>query len=268
MLRGAIDLVHENLIGGWLYSDMGAVRDRIVLAFVDHKCVGSGRIGLMREDLKAAGLGDGRLGFSFEIGLDSPDDLSRVIIKLDGSDAFLLQQTAKIVNSGPFQPICATPDRIDWMRGKGMLAPAEITFLKYVQQLSAFDYSLVQAKTGQNVKAEIATPLTAGQNLFDLLFLRKAVIKKTSLTLADAEEIAPAILAGDGAPLSIVALFSQEPGTLSVVEGSHASGANKGSFDSAIEYQFGPDRLLFLDLNARFKLSTDRQVDLIVLSAC
>ncbi len=148
MLRGAIDLVRQDQIGGWLYSDVGEVDNRVVLAFVDDQCVGSGPLGLMREDLKAAGLGDGRLGFSFGISLQDDADLPRVMVKIDGSDVFLLQQTATIARPELFLPVFTTLDRIEWMRSKGLLAPSEITFLKYIQQLGAFEYSLVQVKIG------------------------------------------------------------------------------------------------------------------------
>ena len=96
MLRGAIDMVQSDQIGGWIYPELGTVVDQTVLAFMDNNCVGSGRIGFVREDLKAAGLGDGRLGFNFPISVGGESDLSRIVVKLEGSDLALLQSRARV----------------------------------------------------------------------------------------------------------------------------------------------------------------------------
>ena len=268
MLRGAIDLVRQDQISGWLYSDVGEVDNRVVLAFVDDQCVGSGPIGLMREDLKAVGLGDGRLGFSFGISLEDDADLPRVMVKIDGSDVFLLQQTATIARPELFLPVFTTLARIEWMRSKGLLAPSEITFLKYMQQLGAFEYSLVQVKIGGAAKAEIADPRAIAQAQFDLLCLRRANLKETVITVREAEEIGLAVLSGGGAPMSIVALTSTDSSMISIVEGSHANDRSHDSFEGAIDYRFGHDLLLFLDLKARFRLSGEKPVNLRVFSAC
>lgn len=254
MLRGAIDLVQADRIGGWLYSDLGEMSDRTVLAYVDDKCVGSGQIDRMREDLKAAGLGDGRLGFNFSIALDDLSDLPRVIIKLDGSDLALMQPSVTVARAELFQPILVNPERVDWMRQKGMLSPAEVAFLKYVQQLCVFDYSLVAPKGANGARPEIADPRVSAQTMFDLMCLRRVELKELNLHVRHAEEIGLSILAEGGTPLSIIALHGDETGSISVVEGSHTGGVKGESFDGAIDYRFGPDRLIFLDLNARFKL--------------
>jgi hypothetical protein len=253
MLRGAIDLVQSDRIGGWIYSDVGEVGDRTVLAYVGGQCVGAGRVDLLREDLRAAGLGDGRLGFSFGISLEDPTDLPRVVVKLDGSDLALLQPSATVAKAELFQPSLANLERVDWMRQKGMLAPSEVSFLKYLQQLSAFDYSLVQARGQGAAKSELADVRATAQNLFDLVSLRRADLRETELTLRHAEEIALAVFTEGGNPFSIVAIHAAEPGVVAVVEGSHEDPAKNVNFDGAIDYHFGPDRLLLLDLNARFR---------------
>jgi len=268
MLRGAIDLVQSDRIGGWIYSDYGKVSDHAILAFVDGQCVGAGRVDLLREDLKAAGLGDGRLGFNFEISLREPADLPRVVVKLDGSDLALLQPSATVARADLFQPIFADLDRADWMRQKGMLAPAEAAFLKYLQQLSAFDYSLVPPRAAGAAKPDIADPRAAAQNLFDLLCLRRANLREIELTLRHTEEIGLAVFAESGNPLAVVAIHSEEPGVVAVVEGSHGAATKDVNFDGAIDYHFGPDRLLFLDLNARFRFAdgTVRKIRLFAAS--
>src|ERR1051325_3617083 len=98
MLRGAIDLTTPDMIGGWIYSDAFGVRSLPVLAFLDDICVGAGKVTEFRRDLAEAGLGDGYLGFKFRISVNSPDDVRRVVVKLEGIDALLLQSGTRIVD--------------------------------------------------------------------------------------------------------------------------------------------------------------------------
>jgi hypothetical protein len=267
MLRGAIELVSDERIDGWLYSDVGAVFDRTVLAFVDHRCVGSGRIGIVRDDLKAAGLADGRLGFSFPISVADQSDLQRVIVKLEGSDFLMLQDRATIAKAQLFQAPVAEIARLDWMRGRGMLAPAEVAFLKYVQQLGAFDYSLVQPKAAGGAGPTQSDPLKTAQGLLELLLLRGAEIREVDAAVSIFEELAMRVLAGGGQPLSIVALWSAAAATISVVEGSQIRGRKHDGFHGAIEYRIGPDRLLFIDLGAQARLDVVGPVELKVFVA-
>lgn len=267
MLRGAIDLVQSDRIGGWIYSDVGEVSDRTILAYVDGRCIGAGRVELLREDLKAAGLGHGRLGFSFGISIEDPSDLPRVVVKLDGSDLALLQASATVAKTELFQPSPVNLERVDWMRQKGMLTPAEVSFLKYLRQLSAFDYSLVQPKGVGAAKSELADARATAQNLFDLFSLRRAELRETELMLRHAEEIGLAVFSQGCNPFSIVAILAAEPGVVAVVEGSHVDVTKNVNFDGAIEYPFGPDRLLLLDLNARFRFGDGKARKIRLFSA-
>ncbi|ESQ88888.1 hypothetical protein ABAC460_13995 [Asticcacaulis sp. AC460] len=96
MIRGAIDSVHPDKIGGWIYSEIGSLRGKKVLAFVGGLCVGSGEIGLFRQDLADAGLDEGYVGFNFDITLPSRDKLSSVVVSLENSDLFLKQADAVV----------------------------------------------------------------------------------------------------------------------------------------------------------------------------
>jgi hypothetical protein len=91
MIIGAIEEVEPNAIAGWIHSRSANLRDATVLAYLDGKCVGSGRVGLFREDLQAAGLGDGHLGFRFGITVPRASDALRVTVTLEGCEAMLLQ---------------------------------------------------------------------------------------------------------------------------------------------------------------------------------
>src|SRR5271166_3794771 len=233
MLRGAIDLIRPDRIGGWIYSAFGEVSENKVLAYLDDTCVGSGEIDILRDDLKNAGLGNGMLGFSFAISLDDPADLPRVVIKLDGSDLALLQPRATVARTESFQPITANLERVEWMRQKGMLAPAEISFLKYLQQLSVFDYSLIQPRAAAQAKADAADPRAAAQGQFDLLTLRRSQLKETELVVSEREELVSAVLSGSGQPTAIVAIHAAEASTVAVVEGSHVDATEEAVYDGA-----------------------------------
>lgn len=95
MIRGAIDEVTTNKIGGWIYSREVNLTGRQVLAFLEGRCVGAGLIDVHRADLAAAGLGEGLCGFSFFVTVPSPDDVRRLQIRLEGSDAMLLPPPAR-----------------------------------------------------------------------------------------------------------------------------------------------------------------------------
>ena len=267
MLRGAIELINDERIDGWLYSDVGEVFDRTVLAFVDDHCVGSGRIELVRDDLRAAGLSDGRLGFSFPIAVGDPSDLPRVTVKLESSDFSLLQSSATIGRSEAFLAPAAGLARLDWMRGRGMLSPSEAAFLKYVQQLGAFDQSLVQPKSANAGQVALADPFETARSFLELLLLREAEVVGTDLAVSRFDEIGMAVLADGGEPLSIVALWSAEPQAISILEGSHGDRRASEDFQGAIDYRLGADRLLFVDLGVRARFEIGQPARLKIFSA-
>ena len=96
MLRGAIEVVTEDAIVGWIHAPGIELRGRTVLAFLDDDCIGSGKVQLFRQDLKAAGLGSGHAGFHFGLTYRGRPEPGRVHVKLDGSDAVILQRGARI----------------------------------------------------------------------------------------------------------------------------------------------------------------------------
>jgi hypothetical protein len=262
MLRGTIELVNDGRIAGWLYSDAGEVHEKTILAFVDEQCVGAGRVDVLREDLKKAGLGHGRLGFDFPINVNDENDLSRVVVKLEGSDFCMLQNGASVARSDWLQSPVADPDRVDWMRGRGMLTQVEAPFLKYVQQLGAFDFSLVQPKSPGVATPIIADAEKTAQNTLELLMLRKVALREIDVAAGNFDEIAMQIFTSGVRPLSIVALWCAQSAVISVVEGSHRDRRQQAGFDGAIEYHVGPDRLLFVDLGLKARLESEKPLSI------
>lgn len=132
MIIGAIEICAQNEIGGWLHCHNANLKGETVLAYLDDACVGSGEIGLFRQDLADAGLGDGHLGFLFGITLPSPADASRVVVTLSNCEAVILQRGATVVNAAantePSSFICgALPDvaRLEWLQARGMMPETE-----------------------------------------------------------------------------------------------------------------------------------------------
>lgn len=132
MIIGAIEICAQNEIGGWLHCHNANLKGETVLAYLDDACVGSGEIGLFRQDLADAGLGDGHLGFLFGITLPSPADASRVVVTLSNCEAVILQRGATVVNTAantePSSFICgALPDaaRLEWLQARGMMPETE-----------------------------------------------------------------------------------------------------------------------------------------------
>jgi hypothetical protein len=97
MLRGAIEGVTHDAIFGWVYAAEVPLRGRTVLAFLDDRCIGSGKIEIFRQDLKNARLGDGYCGFHFGLTYPGRAEPGRVVVKLEGADAVLLQRGSRIV---------------------------------------------------------------------------------------------------------------------------------------------------------------------------
>src|SRR5882757_11390606 len=135
MLRGAIELATTELIQGWIYSDAGPVRDLVIVALSGQDCLGTGRVDVFRPDLADAGIGDGNCGFSFPITV-RPDSVDSVVVKLDGSDAVLLQARAHVGSIGAKAPEMRRSTvlwhlaRLKWALRRGRISQVDFDFLR------------------------------------------------------------------------------------------------------------------------------------------
>ena len=96
MIRGAIEIASKSIVAGWLFSPLISMRGKVVLAFIDDRHIGIGKVEHFRKDLKDAGLGDGFAGFHFPVKLSVEDDAARITIRLESSDLYLLQLGAQV----------------------------------------------------------------------------------------------------------------------------------------------------------------------------
>jgi hypothetical protein len=99
MIRGALEVVNREVVQGWLFCSAVSLRGTTVLAFVESRCVGAGKIDVFRRDLKEAGLGDGYAGFAIPITLSHSAEAKTVVVRLENSDLCLLQKDAAIRHS-------------------------------------------------------------------------------------------------------------------------------------------------------------------------
>jgi len=126
VLRGSVDFVGPDRISGWVYSELGSVTGRRVLAFNGDQCIGAGEVNITREDLRAAGLGDGVLGFNISINAASVKNLLQIHVRLEYSDFSLFERRfhQKLLSSGKeSQKIYSSEEleRVNWMSRQGWL---------------------------------------------------------------------------------------------------------------------------------------------------
>ena len=257
MLRGAIDLTSPDMIGGWIYSEAFGVRSLPVLAFLDDVCVGAGKITEFRRDLADAGLGDGYLGFKFRISVNAPEDAKRVVVKLEGSDALLLQQGSKIAAVDTIaagaqpRPPTRRINCLRWMREREWLSQAEYDFLTLIDQAGVYDRMLDAAKSAKASVAE-TRPAAAAADLLSLYQMEDMAVQQEHIeAVSDLPGFFSASAPKDGSDF-VVALWTEGNARIGVAEGSHLTpraGTEGPAPDPAefVSYRLSPDRLLFLN---------------------
>lgn len=257
MIRGAIENVTRNRVYGWIWSPDVSLAGRTVLAFLDDACIGAGKIEEVRQDLKDAGLGDGRAGFNFDLTYPNPADAPRVVVKLEGSDAMLMQRRSRIMppgaGAGPARPVrqLTSLSSLQWMRARGWLSQSDYDFLRFFRQLGVYERSLVvPQERPERGEPQLLDPIETAKGLLMLQRMEEGEVRREALgaprdwrRLAETQEAA----AGPGV---MFALWARNRAKLPVVEGSHLQAAlvaPDAEAPAGVEYAVGPDRLLFLD---------------------
>lgn len=193
IFKGAIDSIHPQKIGGWIYCDVKNVRGTEVQAFVNSNCVGAGRVDIFRQDLSDAGLGDGYLGFSFPVSLRETADCGRITVKISESDFLLLPAQAEIQAPNRFSAYGAQPyseTSIEFMRKKGWLTSSELSFLKFSRDLGVFDVSLVRPKSEQGSgTGDLLQPSDLAVQYLSLASLTEAYVQEIELRAPSAETL-------------------------------------------------------------------------------
>jgi hypothetical protein len=266
MLRGAIDYATPSRLGGWVFCEAVSLRDQTVLAYLGDVCVGTGQIDKFRQDLADVGLSDGFLGFNFAIALDRPADLARVVIRLDGSDAVILQPQGRVAAAAALEDPLVTPTlppthrlaSVKWMREHGWLDQSEYDFLNCIQQFGVYDRMLHHPRRDGGDPALATDAVTAARELLELYYMDAIELQRE--TLPSITDLVAFLNRGDrmNRPDPVVALAASERSRIAVVEGSHHDRplriASTGEESEApIDYVLGADRLLFVNARCLFQ---------------
>jgi hypothetical protein len=258
MIRGAIDSVSRNKLYGWVWSPDVDLRGRKVLAFLDEACIGAGAVEDFRPDLKDAGLGDGIAGYNFNLTYANPADAPRIVVRLEGSDAVLIQKRSRVMPNSAGNPARGPASRqqaslasLQWMRGRGWISQSDFDFLRFFRQLGVYDRTLVVPSERPD-KPEVALHDPAEMALFLLQLHRMEEVemkRETVPTIRDYRVLAERIEA-KGGPGAVLAVWSRSRGRVPVIEESHRHDdliGEGGEPPPGADYAIGPDRLLFLD---------------------
>lgn len=154
MLRGNIDVISSNRVAGWVYSDTAPVTGRRILAFAGEHCIGAGEVGVLRPDLRDAGLGDGALGFEIMVTPGAIRDPAAVHVRLDCSDFSLFGRVFYQRLGGTRQGHLHlyTPEeaeRVDWMNRQGWLSHEQYTGLRALNALGLHQRTFSRAELAQ-----------------------------------------------------------------------------------------------------------------------
>lgn len=264
MIIGAIESVQANSVAGWIHCRSADVKDATVLAFLNGRCVGAGKVNLFRQDLKDAGLGDGHLGFRFPIAVPSLSDALNVTVTLEGCEAMLLQRGAVLSNVnaprtvesflGGLIPGLA---RRNWLRARGWMEPAQADLLEAVDNFGVASLSA----DGSHHSAE-----AAAREMFEAVILEPVEIGV--LEVKAARQLRSTLLAADG-PLADAGLFvlsADKRLTLRVVESPFLgipTEMAEPDMAGAVDYPLGPRNLVAIRRWISFDLgraSADRSV--------
>ena len=261
MIRGAIEVAQAARVAGWIYSGSEPLRGKTVLAFVGGRCVGAGEVDGFRKDLLDAKLGDGFCGFDFPVRLAEGEAVGALIVRLQFSDAALLQQDSRVLGSAaaqggamPADLGAIPPASLPWMLDRGMLDQQGYDFIKAIQTSGAYERGLRVPKRAGERSGELAVqrhePAALVGELVGLLMMADVQVNNTTVrSLPDIK------IAAGAAP--VLALWSGDRGRIGLTAGSHLTGRHaplprKDTPQGSVNVPFGPDRLLFLHRDCDF----------------
>ncbi|MFJ5486634.1 hypothetical protein ACIKTA_02895 [Hansschlegelia beijingensis] len=259
MLRGYIENIGDGFISGWVHSDEVDVARRLLLAFLDGRCVGAGHIDIHRPDLEAAGLGDGTRGFHFPVDVRDQEEIERLTVRFENSDFVLppphsLRGCAPRGDGGEEKLASSVEARLrsyDWMRARGWLSQYEHGFLIALAKFGFYERVLVETSvspgyTGEDHLREAEEVVrTCGFGAFQTV----------RMSLTDGRELSSRLKEIRERESGVYALWSGEDCVLEVEEGSHISGGESGPLDNTVQVRLTSHRYVLFDIGCRFVFS-------------
>jgi hypothetical protein len=274
MIRGSIELVTNDLIQGWIVSEDGRIRDRTLLAFRGEDCVGAGRVNTFRPDLADAGMGDGHFGFAFPISVPS-EAVTSVVLKLEGSDAILVQKGAVVTASAaPARDLGRGTVRerlasLKWALKHGRISQGDFDFLRILWSTGVYERGLVR-RNGADDAAVVDKPAAVAASLLEAYAQADVAVGAERVrSAADfARELARIAARPSGAP--ILAVHTRERAVLRVLEGSHVQDAvadGSGRVAHFVDYPLSPENLVVMDARVSAELLLPEGAALDLMSA-
>lgn len=254
MIRGSIELATTDTIQGWIHTSDGRIREHTLLAFQGDQCVGAGKVNTFRGDLAEAGIGDGHLGFSFAISVP-PERVGQVVLKLEGSDALLLQAGAGVAGEAGAAPslpraeVRARLAALKWALKHGRIGQGDFDFLRILWSFGVYERGLLRRNPGEEAVVSEASGVVAAALLESYAGTDVRLSTHTVRSSAEFAAVLREVSAGNG--LKVVAVRSEARASLRVAEGTHVEDAADAPFT---DYPLTTDHLLILDARAKADL--------------
>jgi hypothetical protein len=277
MIRGNIEVVTPESIQGWIYTEDRKIREKLLLAFWGDQCVGSGKVSVFRSDLADAGLGDGHLGFSFPITVQK-DSVGSVVIRIDGSDAVLLQTGASVESgsSGSKSLDQASVSRqlaaLKWALKHCRISQADFDFLRILWSFGIYERGLLRRNEHGETTIIDSQLAIASSLLESYLGMDAEIATVQGVHSGNFKEHMMAI-AGNNNLAPVVALSSKGRAVVQILEGSHvaenpASGNSRGSTPT-VHYTVSPENLVIIDsrVTAELSLTAGKSIEILTASA-
>ncbi|ALN74900.1 MULTISPECIES: hypothetical protein [unclassified Aureimonas] len=272
MIRGSIEFVTSDSIQGWIFSEDGRIRERTILAFRDDVCIGAGKVNMFRADLADAGIGDGHLGFSFPISV-AADETGAVFLKLEGSDAVILQSGATIATGAKAETRLDRAEMrtrlaaLKWALKHGRIPQSDFDFLRILWSFGAYERGLSR-RVPTSETPVLDKPVTVAAQLFESYLGLDAQLEQVEMMQGEAlqAEIRRVASLPDAAPL--LAFYSTDRARLRVMEGTHVSSAAGDAPQGTLsDYTLTAENLVVIDIRASAELVVPPGGRVIALSA-
>jgi hypothetical protein len=256
MFLGNIDFASRTHVEGWVYCARLSLVGARVHAFVDDHCVGTGIVDLYRQDLVEAGVGDGLGGFSFSISLDPSEDPRMLHIRVEDGNALIRQPASRLASrqqiASAIRARALDPEAVSWMRARAWLTQAQHDTLQTLiaygvckQSLHAPVTNAGDAKTWHELVVEM---------LEVFMFARVMPRVLTELTLVEFTKQRHNLCTDFPAAAPIIGLWSRQKNCLNVVEGSHLNPLSDDGARGGIEYEFGDDEMLWINVDCQLSV--------------
>jgi len=277
MIRGNIELVTPESVQGWIYTEDEKVREKLLLAFWGDKCVGSGKVNVFRGDLADAGLGDGHLGFTFPISVQR-EAVGSVVIRIDGSDAVLLQTGASVEFAGATSKLL-DPSALSrqmaalkWALKHCRISQADFDFLRMLWSFGVYERGLLRRNENGDITITDA-PLAIASNLLESYIGLEVEITTVQGVQPATFKDHMAIIAGNAKWAPVVALTCKARAVVQVQEGSHVRGnsaaGSEKSFGPLVSYTVSPENLVVIDsrVTAELSLPAGKTIEILTANA-